>query len=93
MNTKYVYLCVFNVEGWIPVQFGEIVDGKVLFRNMGRNIVYLPAYYKRGNLLPAAPPLLLKEDGSIQVLDGMGVREDSLVTRNVVYSLLEIGDI
>lgn len=84
VNTKYVYLCVFNVEGWIPVQFGEIVDGKVLFRNMGRNIVYLPAYYKRGNLLPAAPPLLLKEDGSIQVLDGMGVREDSLVTRNVV---------
>ena len=83
-NTKYAYLCVFNVEGWIPVQFGEIVDGKALFREMGRNIVYLPVYYKKGSLLPAAPPLCLKENGSVLVLDGMGVREDSLVTRNVV---------
>lgn len=83
-GAKYAFLCVFDVNGWVPVQMGEIADGKVLFRMMGRNIVYLPVYYKGGNILPAAPPLHLKPDGSVQVLDGEGMREDSLVTRNVV---------
>ena len=33
---------------------------------MGRDIVYLPAYYSNGSLIPAGDPLLLKQDGSIR---------------------------
>lgn len=82
-DAKYAYLCVFDVNGWKFVQFGKI-NKEVLFRAMGRNIVYLPVYYKNGLILPAASPFCLKVDGGILALNGTGESVDNLVTRNVV---------
>lgn len=83
-GASYAYLCVWGEKGWTPVQFGKIEEGKAKFEKMGRNIVYLPAYYKNGTVLPAAKPFWLNWDGYIKVQDGNSEREDSLVTRNLV---------
>lgn len=83
-DAKYAYLCVFDVNGWKPVQFGKIDGKEVLFQAMGRNIVYLPAYYKKGLLLPAASPFCLKTDGRVMILNETRKLVDSLVTRAVV---------
>lgn len=86
VDAKYAYLCVWSLKGWIPLQFGKIENGKAVFKGMGRNIVYMPAFYEHGNLRPAAMPLLLKEDGKTQLLDGSGQTVDSLVIRNVILA-------
>lgn len=62
-DTYYAYLCVYNERGWKPVQWGKIENREVTFMRMGRNIVYLPAFFKGGQIIPAAGPILLQQDG------------------------------
>lgn len=64
----YAYLFVFNENEWKPVYWGEIKSSEVCFNNMGRDIVYLPGFYKEGQIIPFNDPFILKEDGSIHYL-------------------------
>lgn len=47
-GTYYAYLCVYNYNEWQPVQWGEISNNKVTFKGMGKDVVYLPCYFKNG---------------------------------------------
>lgn len=69
-GTKYAYLAVWGYQDWHPVQWGKIENGKVLFRGMGKDIVYLPMYFEKGMNVPAAAPFWLKEDGQVEKLVG-----------------------
>jgi hypothetical protein len=65
-GVKYAYIGVFNNAGWYPVHFGRIAsDSTVVFTKMGRNVVYLPMYFKDENLFAATTPFLLNKDGEI----------------------------
>lgn len=64
-TAKYAYLAVFNTDEWIPVFWGDIYNDKVSFQKMGRNIVYLPVFYKNGLLVPFNDPFLLDSNGTI----------------------------
>ena len=65
---KYIYLCVFDHSSdiWVPISWSLANSNKALFKNMGRNIVYLPAYYVGNQVVPAANPFLLTLNGEIQ---------------------------
>jgi hypothetical protein len=67
-NEKYIYLCVFNHSNniWVPVAWSFLKNNKVRFNNIGKNIVYLPAYYNQNKIIPAANPFLLNLDGEIE---------------------------
>lgn len=66
---RYCYLCVFGTKEWQPVQWGKIgKGGKVVFEDMGRDVVYLPAYYRNGMFVPAAPAFLLNKKGECEVM-------------------------
>lgn len=66
-NARYCYLCVYSTKGWVPVQWGKIEKNRqVVFKNMGRDIVYLPAFYSNGIITPAAPVFILEQNGSIK---------------------------
>ncbi|WP_294629077.1 hypothetical protein [uncultured Bacteroides sp.] len=72
-NARYAYLAVFSYQQWHPVQWGKINrDGTATFKNMGKDIVYLPVYYKNGVLSPAASPFKLEADGTIRILQDDG---------------------
>ena len=71
IDTKhtYAYLHVFNNHDWVPVAYGITKDGKAHFKNMGPNVVYLPAVYsKEGEMIPIANPFILGYDGKIKTL-------------------------
>lgn len=70
IDTYYAYICVFNNQKWQPVQCGKIMDNKVTFKGMGRDIVYLPIFYKNNSVLPAFPVFLLTSNGNIHRLSG-----------------------
>lgn len=64
---RYVYLSVFDNFSWVPIAFAAIKDGKACFRNMGRNIAYLPVRYEKDNTpIPANVPFVLTARGNIQ---------------------------
>ncbi len=59
----YAFLCVHNRKSWVPVQYSKIRHKRVKFKGMGMDIVYLPAYYKKGKIIPAGEPFYLSKDG------------------------------
>jgi hypothetical protein len=75
-ETRYAYLAVFGYQQWHPVQWGRITDNsKVTFHGMGKNIVYLPVYYKHGQTIPAGSPFKLGADGRLRMLQDNGRRD------------------
>lgn len=64
-NTRYCYLCIFEPKRmtWTPTQWGKIEQNKVIFKDMGRDIVYLPVFYQNGTVIPAAPAFILNRNG------------------------------
>lgn len=78
---RWAYLAVYNSNEWQAIHWGRIApSGKAAFTQMGRDIVYLPTYYKcidstannaerKYELQGAAPPLILTKEGEILKLD------------------------
>ncbi len=64
-NQHHLYLCVFDNQNWQAVAWGNRKYNKILFKNVGRDVVYLPAWYIEGRYVPAADPFLLTKDGII----------------------------
>lgn len=62
---KYMYLHVFDNQRWIPVTFAEKKRGVALFKEMGKDIMYLPAYYVNIQPEPASYPFVMDLLGNI----------------------------
>lgn len=62
---KVAYICVFDNRDWVPVYYGNIRGGKVVFPSMGRNIVYMAATFSNGRIVPFGNPFLLSSDGEV----------------------------
>lgn len=65
---EYAYLCVFNYDRWVPIFWGKREGQEVRFRKMGRDIVYLPVFYRNGRLVPFHSPFLLDSSGRMHFL-------------------------
>jgi hypothetical protein len=69
------YLCVFGRKGWLPVCVAPVREDSVVFEKVGRNIVYLPAVYKKDNdgvgyMQPIDDPFYFTGEGSCIRLTG-----------------------
>jgi len=72
---RFAYLCVFNGGEWVAIHWApSVAMDEWRFTSMGKGIAYLPAWYDGKDLVPAGPPLLLLEDGSVHELPGTGPR-------------------
>lgn len=86
-GVRYCYLCVFEAVSatWSPVQWGKIEKGKVVFKDMGRDIVYLPAFCINGNMVPAGSVFILDKDGKCVTLKHNSEKQN--ITVNTLSSL------
>ncbi len=68
-SVNFAYICVFNSGKWKAIAWSKIYsDGKVNFKDMGKDIAYLPAYYINGKIIPASNPFILTNMGEIKSL-------------------------
>ena len=67
-SSDYAYLCVFNNLRWTPIAIGHIAYPLVKFNDMGKNIVYMPAYYHDKKLTPFNYPFILSLKGEVKHL-------------------------
>jgi len=65
---EYTYLCNFNNHDWIPVHWGKIKGNNVVFTKMGKDVAYLPVYYDKQGVQPAADPFISTKEGKIKKL-------------------------
>lgn len=63
---KIAYVCVFDNKVWVPVHYGVIKDGEVTFPKMGRNVMYVSAFYENGRIIPFGDPFHIMPDGTVK---------------------------
>lgn len=68
ISARIVYLCVFNNKEWIPVHWAEVKRSSAYFTDMGRGVLYLPAYYVDDEFVPAGDAFTLDTLGKVQHL-------------------------
>lgn len=64
-GVKYAYLSVFYDGEWREVAWAEIKNGKVLFENMGRDVVYMPLYYSGNEKICAHSAIHVDRNGEV----------------------------
>ena len=67
-HSPHAYLCVFNNLIWNPIAIADIENSKIKFKNMGKNLVYLPIYYSKKKMQPINYPFILNLKGEIKYL-------------------------
>ncbi len=63
---EYVYLCCYDDNNWIPVCWSLPRKKRALFPKVGVNVLYLPAYYENGTIIPAGDAFILTAEGEIK---------------------------
>jgi hypothetical protein len=85
---KFMYLCAFNNENWIPIDWGTADDNSVSFKNVGRSILYIAADYVASNLLFATPPFSVSANGEVKTyIADTTVRTSVRLTCKYPYNL------
>ena len=64
-SVNYAYMAVFNSGEWKAIHWGKIKNQTAIFTDMGKDIVYMPCYYKNKELQEANKPFLLDEQGEL----------------------------
>lgn len=64
-NDTIAYINVFNHGSWRVVDWGKDEENKIVFKNLGRNIVYLPSTYKNYRTKFLEYPFLIDKKGEI----------------------------
>ena len=67
-KVRYCYLCVYGNGNWQPIQWGKIQNKKASFKSIGKDIVYLPAYFINGKIIAASNPFYLDGKGEMTTL-------------------------
>lgn len=68
-STEFAYICVFNSGKWKAINWSYIGDNlEVNFKDMGRGIAYLPAYYKDSKIIPAGEQFILENSEEIKFI-------------------------
>lgn len=99
---KIAYLCCYEPSSasWIPVAWGKIRFGRAVFRDVGVNVLYMPAVYGNAGISTFSDPFILHSDGRAERLPGKSAVTDSLTifskvplkTNFAYYAMLMRGD-
>ncbi len=67
-DLRYMYLCVFDNQDWIPVDWGHVKKGAAFFKDAGKGVLYIGMAAGAESMDFATRPFLLLENGSIHYL-------------------------
>ena len=67
-SISIAYLNVFNLHKWRIIDWTEKKGNYFTFTNVGRDLVYLPSYYRKGQSFYEQYPILLKKNGEEHIL-------------------------
>lgn len=68
-DPSFFYLCIYNNGRWIPVDWSESTSNKLLFEDLGKDIVYLLGKYENETVIPISVPMVLQNNREIHELE------------------------
>lgn len=85
---KFAYIATFNGHSseWTLIDYAEVEKGKVTFKKMGRNILYIVLGYNGEELAPLSWPFIIHKDGSIEYIRSDYNKTESIDLRRKYYS-------
>ncbi len=87
-GTSTAYLAVYGDNDWYPIAFAPISKGKTVFKDMGRNIMYIAlCFTPEGKKEILSEPFLLDFDGTVKPFSASGKKISMHLTRK--YPVLE----
>ncbi len=63
-ESEVVYLCVFDINGWIPVAWGNISKGKLSLKNIEDNVLFSLCSFISGKLQSVYYPFIINKNNS-----------------------------
>ena len=81
LKDKYVYIASAvrsDEKPWQIVDFGVIKNGKAMFHDMGREVLYQIQGFDGKNLIPISEPFILQKDGSIEYVSADALNSTNL---------------
>ena len=85
-TVKHVYLCVFNDLKWQPVAITTVHKKCAHFRDMAKDIVYIPAYFQGDSLCTFSDSFVLTVDGTIKKCVSDGKSSSLRLTRKYPFN-------
>jgi len=83
-NQRYMYICVYNNQMWRPIQWGEIKNDRVIFPDMGADILYIVGYFSGSQIVPISSPFILLPNGTKQFITEEGkINENPLIFKRI----------
>lgn len=84
----YAYIATFSghTQEWTLIDYGLISKGKVHFKKMGRNILYIALGYNGEKLIPLTWPFIIHKDGSIEEVKYDYQKREDVTVRRKYYS-------
>jgi hypothetical protein len=81
VSNKFAYLCCYSLDRRIlvPVAWAAIKNHQAVFRDMGINVLYFPACYVNGQMIPASTPFILQKNGDRKCFPVQPDMRDSVV--------------
>lgn len=67
-GNRYGYLAVWDNQNWTPVHWGKARGGNITFKQMGKDVLYMPVLYNRGWQKAFDRPFILSETGKMTTL-------------------------
>ena len=77
-DNDHVYLAVFNNRSWEVLAWGENKRGKASFKNIGKDVLYLPVDYNYHGVEPIGDPFIVHLDNRIQTVKADTTRKQTL---------------
>lgn len=66
---KMAYLATFDLKGWTPVAYSKFnFLGRAQFKDMGKNILYMPMLKNQQNLEPVGDPFIVENSGDKRIV-------------------------
>ncbi|MDR1161690.1 MAG: discoidin domain-containing protein, partial [Tannerellaceae bacterium] len=88
---QFAYLCVFDPAGWRPVDWGRISGKEVVFKNVGKEVVYQLSLFNSSGVCPVGNPFLLDSIGNMHYFSPSEEKTNLVLERKqeISFSLLK----
>jgi hypothetical protein len=87
MPAKFIYLAVFNGGEWRPMEWSQCLNGRAIFNDMGRGILYLPVWSNGTTVAPAGAPFTVDDGGGMHVIPDSVHASDGIFTMEAVTTI------
>jgi hypothetical protein len=91
VSNQFAYLCVFDPAGWYPLDWGRISGKEVVFKNVGKDVVYQLSLFNSLGVCPVGNPFLLDSTGNMHYFSPSEEKTNLVLERKqeISFSLLK----